>query len=134
MIQGLSHLTFVVRDLDRSAHFFASIFKAEEIYNSGERFFGLSREKFLLIGELWICIMEGEPLAQRSYNHVAFHIRDEDFAMYEERIAALGIETMPSRPRLEEEGRSLYFYDYDQHLFELHAGSLETRLKRYTKL
>lgn len=134
MIQGLSHLTFVVRDLERSAYFFTSLFEAEEIYNSGARFFGLSREKFLVIGGLWICIMEGEPLSQQNYNHVAFRIRDEDFAMYEERLTALGIEITPSRPRVEEEGRSLYFYDYDNHLFELHAGSLETRLHRYTRL
>ena len=133
MIQGLSHLTFVVRDLEKSAHFFTRIFDAEEIYNSGDCFFGLSPEKFLLIGGLWICIMEGDPLSQRSYNHVAFSIRDEDFERYAERIIALGVEIKYSRPRMEGEGRSLYFYDYDNHLFELHAGALGTRLKVYNK-
>lgn len=132
VIQGLSHLTFVVRDLEKSAHFLTSIFDAEEIYNSGDRFFGLNRERFLLIGGLWICIMEGDPLSQRSYNHVAFSIPDEDFEMYQERILALGLEVKPSRPRVEGEGRSLYFYDYDNHLFELHAGSPEERLRRYS--
>lgn len=32
---------------------------------------------------------------------------------------------------MEGEGRSLYFYDYDNHLFELHTGTLTERLKRY---
>jgi len=29
------------------------------------------------------------------------------------------------------EGRSIYFYDHDNHLFELHTGNLEERLARY---
>ncbi len=40
---------------------------------------------------------------------------------------------MPERSRVESEGRSIYFYDYDNHLFELHTGTLEERLERYSK-
>ena len=35
--------------------------------------------------------------------------------------------------RVEGEGSSLYFHDWDNHLFELHTGTLETRLERYAK-
>jgi len=133
MIQGLSHITFLVQDLERSAQLFKYVLDAEEIYHSGERFFGLSREKFLLIGGLWICIMEGDPLIERTYHHLAFSILDEEYESYEERIRALGLEVRPSRPRIFEEGRSIYFYDYDNHLFELHAGSLDIRMKRYIR-
>lgn len=131
MIEGISHLTFLVKDLERSAHLFVSIFDAEEIYNSRDSFFGLNREKFFMIKGLWVCLMEGESLSERSYNHVAFSVPESDFDDYASRIKSLGLEIRPSRPRVLEEGRSLYFYDYDNHLFELHAGSLETRLKRY---
>jgi hypothetical protein len=31
------------------------------------------------------------------------------------------------------EGHSLYFYDYDNHMFELHTGTLEERLTRYAE-
>ncbi len=31
------------------------------------------------------------------------------------------------------EGHSLYFYDHDNHLFELHTGTLEERLARYAQ-
>jgi fosfomycin resistance protein FosX len=37
------------------------------------------------------------------------------------------------RPRVEGEGRSIYFYDHDNHLIELHSGTLKERLKRYTE-
>ncbi len=133
MIMGISHLTFIVKDLQLASHFFQSIFDAKELYASGNKTFSLSREKFFSINGLWLCIMEGDALAERTYNHIAFEIATEEFDAYESRIRALGIDIRPSRPRLPEEGRSIYFYDFDNHLFELHAGSLYERLERYRK-
>lgn len=75
--------------------------------------------------------MEGESLQERTYNHIAFQIQSEEVDEYIERIKALGVEMKPERPRVEGEGHSIYFYDFDNHLFELHAGTLEERLKRY---
>lgn len=133
MIEGISHLTFIVKDLELASNFFTSIFDAEEIYASGDKTFSLSREKYFRINGLWICIMEGSSLSERTYNHVAFQICDEEFNAYEARIHALGVDIKPSRPRVEGEGRSLYFYDFDNHLFELHTGSLSERLARYAR-
>ncbi|MBC1569953.1 FosX/FosE/FosI family fosfomycin resistance thiol transferase [Listeria sp. FSL L7-0233] len=131
MISGLSHITLIVKDLNRTTAFLQNIFDAEEIYSSGDKTFSLSKEKFFLIAGLWICIMEGDSLQERTYNHIAFQIQSEEVDEYIERIKALGVEIKPERPRVKGEGRSIYFYDFDNHLFELHAGTLEERLKRY---
>ncbi|HBI6126542.1 TPA: FosX/FosE/FosI family fosfomycin resistance thiol transferase [Listeria monocytogenes] len=131
MISGLSHITLIVKDLNKTTAFLQNIFNAEEIYSSGDKTFSLSKEKFFLIAGLWICIMEGDSLQERTYNHVAFQIQSEEVDEYTERIKALGVEMKPERPRVQGEGRSIYFYDFDNHLFELHAGTLEERLKRY---
>lgn len=131
MVTGISHFTFIVKDLELATTFFRSIFEAKEIYSSGDQTFSLSREKYFLINDLWICIMEGDSLAERSYNHIAFKIDPEEFDVYESRIRSLGVDIRPSRPRLAEEGRSLYFYDFDNHLFELHTGRLAERLRLY---
>lgn len=133
MIEGISHLTFIVKDLERASTFFKSIFDAEEIYSSGDKTFSLTREKFFLIGGQWIAIMEGNSLSDRTYNHVAFKIGEEEFDVYESKVLALGIDFKPPRPRVEGEGRSLYFYDFDNHLFELHTGTLSERLARYDR-
>jgi len=77
--------------------------------------------------------MECDSLSDRTYNHVAFKINDEEFDIYEAKVRALGVDLKPSRPRVEGEGRSLYFYDYDNHLFELHTGTLSERLSRYSR-
>ena len=131
MIEGLSHMTFIVRDLERMTAILEGIFDAREVYASDAEQFLLSREKFFLIGEIWVAIMEGEKLPERSYNHIAFKIDDADFDDYLERIGGLGLEMRPPRPRVEGEGRSIYFYDDDNHMFELHTGTLSQRLARY---
>ncbi|EOJ6162602.1 fosfomycin resistance hydrolase FosX [Listeria monocytogenes] len=131
MISGLSHITLIVKDLNKTTAFLQNIFNAEEIYSSGDKTFSLSKEKFFLIAGLWICIMEGDSLQERTYNHIAFQIQSEEVDEYTERIKALGVEMKPERPRVQGEGRSIYFYNFDNHLFELHAGTLEERLKRY---
>lgn len=131
MIEGLSHITFIVGDIERMTKFLKAIFAAEEIYFSGDKTFSISKEKFFLINGIWIAIMEGEPLSEKSYNHVAFKISEQDFGQYKKRIQSLGVEFREGRSRVEGEGSSLYFYDYDNHLFELHTGTLEQRLARY---
>lgn len=131
MIEGLSHITFIVRDLKKMTHFLTTIFDAKEIYSSGDKTFSISQEKFFLINDIWIAIMEGEPLSEKTYNHVAFKVAQEDFDKYIERIKKLGIEVREGRSRVSGEGNSLYFYDYDNHLFELHTGTLQQRLERY---
>jgi catechol 2,3-dioxygenase-like lactoylglutathione lyase family enzyme len=133
VIEGLSHVTFVVRDLDRMTRILTGIFGAREVYASGEETFSMAREKFFQVGDLWIAVMEGEPLPSRTYNHVAFRIEDAEFEAYEARVKALGLEMRPPRARVPGEGRSLYFYDDDNHLFELHTGTLAERLERYAK-
>lgn len=131
MIEGLSHITLITSDLDRMSAIMNQVLDAEEIYSSGEDTFSLSREKFFLVGGQWIAVMEGESLPTRSYNHIAFKIPSSEIEAYRARIEKLGLEMRESRPRVEGEGQSLYFYDHDNHLFELHTGTLEERLERY---
>ena len=133
MIEGISHITFIVKDLKLATTFFKEIFDAEEVYASGDATFSVSKEKFFMVGNQWIAVMEGESLPTRTYNHVAFKISEADFETYQERIRKLGLDFKPPRPRVDGEGRSLYFYDFDNHLFELHTGALSQRLERYNR-
>jgi fosfomycin resistance protein FosX len=137
VVQGLSHMTFVVRDLDRMEEILTRVLDARKVYDSGDATFSLSRERFFLVGEgpepVWIAIMEGEPLPARSYNHVAFRVEAGRLGEYSDRIAALGLPVREARSRVEGEGQSIYFHDEDNHLFELHAGTLEDRLARYAR-
>ena len=131
MIEGLSHITFIVRDLDRMEAVLTGVLGARKVYDSGATTFSLSRERFFDVAGLWIAIMEGDPLPTRTYNHVAFKIADGDYDACLARIADLGLSLRESRSRVAGEGRSIYFHDDDNHLFELHTGTLAERLARY---
>lgn len=132
-IEGLSHITLITRDLERMSAIIEQVLDGKEVYSSEDETFSLSPEKFFIVGGHWIAVMEGESLPTRSYNHIAFKIPADAVGAYRQRIESLGLEFRESRPRVEGEGRSLYFYDEDNHLFELHTGTLEERLERYRR-
>lgn len=130
-IEGLSHITFIVRDLERMARLMCEGLGAQEVYDSADASFSLSPEKFFLLGGHWIAAMQGDPPSERSYAHVAFKVDAVDLPVFEARLRALGVDVRPPRARVEGEGESLYFHDFDNHLFELHTGTLAQRLRRY---
>jgi fosfomycin resistance protein FosX len=130
-VEGISHVTFIVRDLERMAIFLREGLGAKEVYDSADKSFSLPREKFFVLGGVWLAAMEGVPPSDRSYRHLAFKVSEEELPVFEERLRRLGVEIKPPRPRVDGEGLSLYFYDFDNHLYELHTGTLEQRLERY---
>ncbi|ALS02854.1 fosmidomycin resistance protein [Enterococcus silesiacus] len=131
MKKMISHMTFIVQDLEKATLFFEKIFGAKEVYSSGINTFSIAQEKFFLMNDLWIAIMQGDSLPTKTYNHIAFKIEESEYDDYLEKINSLGLEIKEGRPRVAGEASSIYFYDFDNHLFELHTGTLEERLSRY---
>ena len=129
-ITGLSHITFVVRDLEHAKTLWCDGLGAHEVYDSADKTFSLSKEKFFMLAGIWIAVMEGEP-STRTYRHVAFQIPENEITEYETRVRALGVEVLPARTRVPGEGKSLYFYDFDNNLLELHSGTLAERIRAY---
>ncbi|HTD28659.1 MAG TPA: VOC family protein [Xanthomonadaceae bacterium] len=75
-MQGISHITFIVSDLGRMAAFLCEGLGAVEVYDSRNRNYSISREKFFVLGGVWLGAMQGEPPAERSYRHVAFKVEE----------------------------------------------------------
>jgi fosfomycin resistance protein FosX len=81
------------------------------VYDSGDRTFSVSRERFFLVGDgagdpyapapIWIATMEGTPLPSPTYNHVAFKIEQIDYERCVAAIQSLGIEVREGRARIE---------------------------------
>ncbi len=122
----------MVRDLGKTSRLFCEGLGAREIYDSQDKHFSIAREKFFLIGGIWLVAMQGET-SEKSYRHIAFQVEKRNLAGLERRLTELGATIVPSRSRVEGEGDSLYFYDYDNNFFELHAGRIEERLERYKR-
>ncbi len=133
MISGLSHITFITSDIEKMSRLIIEVLGGVEVYASSEKQFSISREMFFTVGEIWVAVMEGKSLPSRSYNHVAFKTDEAGLEKAKAAIVKLNLEIKPSRPRVEGEGHSLYFHTNDNHLIELHTGTLEERLKRYSQ-
>ena len=127
----ISHITFIVHDIERTTVMLQQLFDAKVIYDSGKNTFSLSQERFFDIYGLWLVIMQGESLKETTYNHIAFKIDKKEYDEYKKRIETLGLTFREGRSGIEGEGRAWYFYDYDNDLFELHTGTLSERLKSY---
>ena len=130
MIEGVSHITFIVKNLDKTTQLFKELFNAKEVYYSGEKKHSLFKERFFIIGNQWIAIMEDTNIVNRTYHHVAFKISDSDIDSYLSKIENLNLELQPPRERVP----GVYFYDYDNNLFELHTETLEKRLSSYAEI
>jgi hypothetical protein len=90
----------------------------------------VSREKIFILEGIWLIAMEGK-VSENSYRHIAFTVEEPSLNAIESKLNELNAEIIPSQPRVDGEGESLYFRDYDNNLFELHSGILEERLKKY---
>ncbi|WP_251865117.1 FosX/FosE/FosI family fosfomycin resistance hydrolase [Enterococcus malodoratus] len=132
LLPSISHITFIVKNLERSSNMLKNVFGAKEIYSSEAIQFSVHPEKFFLLDSLWIALMEDPTVdLPKSYNHIAFNIPISELEGYRSRIKKAGLKIEKGRSRITGEGESIYFYDYDNHLFELHTGSLEERLTKY---
>lgn len=121
-VKAINHLAFACEDLDKSADLFKYVFGAEEIKSTHD-------ERFLKLADFWIVILKGKSL-EKSYNHYAFQVDPNDLSEFEEKIRHLQLTILPGRDRAVGENNSLYFYDYDNHLFELHTGDLQITLNK----
>lgn len=60
MVQGLSHITLIVENLDKTENMLREILDAKKIYDSGDKSFSLSAERFFDISGICVVIMQGE--------------------------------------------------------------------------
>jgi catechol 2,3-dioxygenase-like lactoylglutathione lyase family enzyme len=58
-MEGVSHQTFLVRDLNRMASFMCDGLGAVEVYDINGENCSISREKFFVLGGVWIAAKEG---------------------------------------------------------------------------
>ncbi len=97
MISSISHITFVVKDLDKTTELFIELFNAREVYYSGEERHSLYKERFFIIGNLWIAVMEDSNIINRTYHHIAFKITESDVDYYLAKIKDLNLELKTPR-------------------------------------
>ena len=121
MLESLSHIALVVKDPARTAALFHDLFGARAIEREDEEG---HLETFVRLGGTWI-VLVGAPVQRgRTGDHIAFRATPEVLEATVAKLQAMGREFIRAR-----DNRALYFFDYDDHVFELDTEDIDKELE-----
>ncbi len=120
MLESLSHIALVVKDPARTAALFTELFGVRAIERKDEEG---HQEIFLRLGGVWIALVGAPVERARTGDHIAFRATPEILEATVVRLEALGREYIRARS-----SRALYFFDYDDHVFELDTEDIDQQL------
>lgn len=120
MLDTISHIALVVTDPARTAGLFEALFAAGIVRR---RDVDGHDETFVNLGNTWFMLAKGAAGRQRTGDHIAFHATKADLAATLEKLKAMHLEYMLARS-----DSSLYFFDYDNHVFELDTTDIDSEL------
>ena len=120
MIESLSHIALVVKDPARTAALFRDLFSARAVERQDEEG---HLETFVRLGGTWIVLVAAPVQRTRTGDHIAFRATPEILEATVAKLQAMGREFIRARA-----DKALYFFDYDDHVFELDAEDIDQEL------
>jgi catechol 2,3-dioxygenase-like lactoylglutathione lyase family enzyme len=122
LISGINHITFAVRDLDRSFHFYSQLLGLRPIAK-------WYKGAYLEAGTDWVCLTldpETRAASLPEYTHTAFTVSTPEFSRLVEQLQKAQVICWQDN---RSPGESFYFLDPDGHKLEIHVSNLEERLR-----
>jgi catechol 2,3-dioxygenase-like lactoylglutathione lyase family enzyme len=122
MLGPIAHVALTVRDPARTADFLCGLFDSPILRRTDAEGHD---EIFVRLGVTWFALIGADVRRERTGDHVAFRVAREAIASTADRLKATGCDFI-----LSESGTSLYFFDFDNHVFELDSSDQERELDR----
>ncbi|HEV2441343.1 MAG TPA: VOC family protein, partial [Steroidobacteraceae bacterium] len=110
MLESISHIALVVKEPARTAALLHELFGARVLEREDEEG---HLETFVRLGGIWLVLVGAPVQRTRTGDHIAFHTTPEILETTLARLQAMGREFIRARSN-----RALYFFDYDDHVFE----------------
>lgn len=113
MLESISHIALVVKDPAKTAALFHDLFSARVIERKDEEG---HLETFLRLGGTSIVLVAAPVERARTGDHIAFRATPQTLEATAAKLQAMGRDFIRARSN-----KALYFFDYDDHVFELDA-------------
>lgn len=121
MLGSISHVALVVRDPARTSELFRKLFECKIV---SRRDADGHDETFVRLGDTWLVLVQADIQRTRTGDHIAFKVSQDTLEATARKLEALQLEHIRSK-----NSTSLYFFDYDNHVFELDMTTLDEELK-----
>ena len=120
MLGPIAHVALVVRDPARTAGFLRDLFDVPVLRRTDAEGHD---ETFVRLGVTWFALIGAEIQRERTGDHIAFRVARETIPLIADKLKSMGCEFI-----LSGSGASLYFFDFDNHVFELDSSDQEPEL------
>jgi fosfomycin resistance protein FosX len=120
MLNSIGHIALIVTDPNRTALLFETLFGAKSVRRIDD---DGHDELFINLGGTWFLLAEANVERTRTGDHIAFHVDKADLVATAEKLKSMSMEFILARSNT-----SLYFFDYDNHVFELDTTDLNSEL------
>ncbi len=122
MLGPIAHVALIVQDPARTAAFLKDLFEAPVLRRTDD---DGHDETFIRLGVTWFALVKADVKRERTGDHVAFRVAPEAIPVIADKLKAKGYEFILSKT-----GTSLYFFDFDNHVFELDSSGEEQELDK----
>jgi catechol 2,3-dioxygenase-like lactoylglutathione lyase family enzyme len=120
MVHSISHIALVVNDTARTAALLNDLFGARVVQRQDDEG---HFETFVRVAGTWIVLVGAPVQRTRTGDHIAFQATPELLEATVAKLQTMGREFIRARSN-----RALYFFDYDDHVFELNTEDLDREL------
>jgi catechol 2,3-dioxygenase-like lactoylglutathione lyase family enzyme len=120
MLDAISHIALVVKDSGRTATLFKDLFGAQIVVRKED---DGHEETYVRLGRTWFALAQAEVDRPRNGDHIAFAVSKSTLLETAEKLKAMNVEFFLARS-----DTALYFFDYDNHVFELDTTDLDREL------
>jgi hypothetical protein len=120
MLDAIGHIALIVKDSSRTARLFCDLFAAPIVERKD---IDGHNETFVKLGRTWFVLVQADAIRPRGGDHVAFSVSKSTLLETAEKLKRMNMEFFLARA-----DTALYFFDYDNHVFELDTTDLDREL------
>ena len=124
MLDAIGHVALTVQNPARTAALFKALFDSKIVLRTDS---DGHEETFVQLGRTWFVLVQADVQRSRTGDHIAFHVSKPTLLACAARLKQMGQEFLLARV-----DSALYFFDYDNHVFELDTTDVEKDIASQT--